>query len=96
MAKQRRKRKPKTVGLEPIWLLAAKPARGKQPTHFLIDGTRYPADGPLTSQISRARKWSDSSGPRQFFRLHPELRRRFISFRLAGALDRPKSGRNAV
>lgn len=87
------KRQRKVPGLESLWLLAARPARGKPPTHFLIDHTRYPADGPLTSQVSRARTWADSSGPRQFFRLHPDLRRRFVSFKLVGALDRSKPRR---
>jgi hypothetical protein len=94
--KTRGKRSRKTPGMESVWLLAAKPVQGKAPTHFLIDHTRYPADGPLTSQVSKARKWSDSSGPRQFFRLHPDLRRRFVSFKLAGALDAPAPSRRML
>ena len=84
------KRKPKNhvAGLDPIWLLAVRPRKGQHPTKFLIDARRFPGAPVETGDPSKARIWTDSSGPRQFFRAHPELRKRFVSWRHDGPIAR--------
>lgn len=88
MAKQRR-RKVKIPGLDPIWVLAVKPSRGKPPTHFLLDTRLHPGEGPDTSIVTKARRWSDSSGPRHYFQLHPMLRKRYVSYKVHEMLVPP-------
>jgi hypothetical protein len=77
-----KRRKPKVPGLDPIYVLAVKPKRGQRPTKFLADARAFPGEGPDTTQPIKARKWADSSGPRHYFRLHPNLRKRYQAYRV--------------
>lgn len=79
MAKQRR---PKVPGLDEVWVLAMKPARKDvAPTRFLTDSRVWPAE-PDTGEPRKARRWADSSGPRHFLLAHPQLRKRYMAFKI--------------
>jgi hypothetical protein len=50
-------------------------AKDTRPTRFLIDHQRYPGFAPLTTDLAKAKLWSERTGPLKFLRLHPHLRK---------------------
>ena len=57
-----------------IYLLAQKPPKGQRPTKFLVDTRLWPAGG-YSTDLAKARRWNDESGPRQYLNRHPKLKR---------------------
>lgn len=81
------KRRRRIVGLDPVWVLAKRFRKDEwhqHPTQFLIDWSRFPGVRVTTGDVSGAQTWHESSGPRQFLRRHPELRKLYFSYRVGG------------
>lgn len=97
-----RKPKPPIGGLDSAWLLAVKSRPGitwryssePTPTHFLIDRVRFPGNSTgMTTIPAHARRWNESSGPRQFLLRHPALKRNYKPFKILGAMEMAPAGK---
>lgn len=59
-----------------LYALAQQP-RAQRPRLYLTDARRFVLAQPLTTDPAQAKVWVEKSGPYQFMRRHPELKRRF-------------------